>query len=255
MTTRHVPRPGRMQRSLVWFVGYLAVAVSVVLAVRFAYASADTMVDALIRANAAAVAAVVGCHGPAWICRSVRLREWSGALLASLGFAVCLAVTLAGGIGTIAAGFDKSLATRANASATYANWRVELERLRGKRSGLPGSRPEGTIESDMTAARTDRRWTSSSSCTDATATASRAFCADYARLSGEHASAKESAVLDEKIRELTQKLETAPAVRAANPQAEVLARLLHVAREDAEAWYALLSSLRLPLNWRPCRCC
>ena len=243
MTTRVRARPGRMQRSLVWFVGYLALGVSVVLAVRFAYASADTMVDALIRASAAAVAAVVGCHGPAWIYRSVRLREWSGALLASLSFAICLTVTLAGGIGTIAAGSDKSLATRANASATYANWRAELESLRDKRSGLPGSRPAGTIESDMTAARTDRRWTSSSSCTDATATASRAFCAEYARLQGELATAKESAALDEKIRDLTQKLETAPAVRAANPQAEVLARLLHVAREDAEAWYALLFAL------------
>src|SRR5712671_6320074 len=41
----------------------------------------------------------------------------------------------------------------------------------------------------------------------------------------------------------TQKLETAPAVRATNPQAEVIARLLHVAREDAEAWYALLFAL------------
>jgi hypothetical protein len=62
-------------------------------------------------------------------------------------------------------------------------------------------------------------------------------------LQGELATAKDAAVLDEKIREVTQKLETAPAVRAANPQAEVIARLLHVAREDAEAWYALLFAL------------
>jgi len=95
----------------------------------------------------------------------------------------------------------------------------------------------------MTAARVDRRWSMSSSCTDATASASRTFCAEYARLQGELATAKDAAVLDEKIRELTQKLETAPAVRAANPQAEVIARLLHVAREDAEAWYALLFAL------------
>jgi hypothetical protein len=242
MTTRYVP-PGGMQRHLVWFVGYLALIVSVVLAIRFAYASADTMLDGVIRASAAAVAAVVGCHGPAWMYRSVRLRAWSGALLAALSFAICLSVTLAGGIGTIAAGSDKSLASRANASATYENWRAELKSLRDKRSGLPTSRPTGTIESDLTAARTDRRWTSSSSCADATATASRLFCAEYARLQGELATAKERAVLDERIRDLTQKLETAPAVRAANPQADVIARLLHVGREDAEAWYALLFAL------------
>jgi hypothetical protein len=150
---------------------------------------------------------------------------------------------MAGGIGTIAAGSDKSLARRENASATYADWRNELESVRVKRTALPANRPAGTIEGDMTAARVDRRWSSSISCTDATASASRAFCAEYARLQGELATAKEAGVLDEKIRELTQKLETAPAVRATNPQAEVIARLLHVAREDAEAWYALLFAL------------
>jgi hypothetical protein len=244
MTTKEdAPRPGLVQSGLVWVVGYAAVAVSVVLAVRFAYASADTTVDALIRGGAAAVAAVVGCHGPAWICRSVRMRAWGGALLGSLGFSICLAVTLAGGIGTIAAGSDKTLARRDNASTTYADRRKELESLRVKRADLPASRPAGTIEGDMTAARVDRRWSTSSSCTDATASASRTFCAEYARHQGELATAKEAAVLDEKIRELSEKLETAPAVRAANPQAEVIARLLHVAREDAEAWYALLFAL------------
>ena len=242
MTTKYVP-PGRMQRSLVWFVGYLALVVSVVLAVRFAYASADTMVDAIIRAGAAATAAVVGCQGPAWIYRSFRLREWGTALLASLGFSICLTVTLAGGIGTIAAGSDKSLATRAKASATYADMRKELESLRDRRAGLPAHRPVGTIQSELTAARMDRRWSSSSSCKDATATASREFCAEYARLQGELETSKAAAALDVKIHELSLKLETSPAVRAANPQAEVIARLLHVAPEDAEAWYALLFAL------------
>jgi hypothetical protein len=211
--------------------------------VRFAYASADTTIDACIRAGAAATAAIVGCHGPAWILRSARLREWGVALLASLGFAICLAVTLAGGIGTIAAGSDKTLAICKNVSATYADRRKELERLREKRAALPTHRPVLTIESDMSAAHVDRRWSSSSSCTDATATASRTFCADYARLQGELAAAKEASVLDEKIDELTGKLAMMPAVRAANPQAEVIARLLHLTSEDAEAWYALLFAL------------
>jgi hypothetical protein len=70
----------------------------------------------------------------AWILRSARLREWGVALLASLGFAIWLAVTLAGGIGTIAAGSDKTLAMRKNISVTYADRRKELERLRDKRT-------------------------------------------------------------------------------------------------------------------------
>jgi hypothetical protein len=234
---------GPLQRGLLWAVGYLALAVSVVLAVRFAYASADTQVDASIRAAAAGVAAVVGCHGPAWIWRSLRVREWGAAFLAAFGFALCLAVSLAGGIGTIAAGADKSQATRARASESYADTRSELEALRGARTSLPAHRPVGTIESDMTAARVDRRWTTSSMCADATAIASRAFCADYARLQGELAAAQTAAELDLKIQALTLKLETVPAVRAVNPQAEVIARLFHFSREDAEAWYALLFAL------------
>jgi hypothetical protein len=244
MTTKeNGPPTGPWQHGLVWVVGYLALALSVVLAARFAYASADTTVDALIRAGTASVAAVVGCHGPAWIWRAIRVSAWGVALLASLAFAVCLAVTLAGGIGTIAAGSDKLLASRANATATYADQRKELEASRSKRAALPPHRPAGTIESDMKAARVDRRWNSSGACTDATAAASRTFCAQYARLQGELAAAEAAAKLDEHTRELTKKLETAPAVRDANPQANVIARLLHIAREDAEAWYALLFAL------------
>jgi hypothetical protein len=228
---------------LVWVVGYVAITVSVVLAVRFAYASADTTIDALIRSGAAAVAAVVGCHGPAWILRSVRMRALSGAILASLGFSICLVVTLAGGIGTIAAGSDKSFALRANASASYADRRAELESLRAKRAALPANRPAGTVESDMAAARVDRRWASSNACAEATTTASRTFCADYARLEGELAAAKEAASLQTKIHELTERLGSAPGVRAINPQAAVIGRLLHIAPEDAEAWYALLFAL------------
>jgi hypothetical protein len=214
--------------------------VSVVLAVRFAYASADTLVDAIIRAGAAAVAAVVVCQGPAWICRSFRMRRWGTVLLASLGFSVCLAVTLAGGIGTIAVGGDALLSSRAKASANYADMRKELETMRDKRGRLPAHRPVGTIQSDLTAARVDRRWSSPSSCTDATATASREFCAGYARLQGELETSKAAAALDVKIRELTLKLETQPVVRSVHPQAEVLARLFGVTPEDAEAWFALL---------------
>jgi|KBSSwiStaDraftv2_1062776.scaffolds.fasta_scaffold100575_5 hypothetical protein len=238
---------GPWQQGWLWVVGYLALFVSVVLAVRFAYGSADTMVDAMIRAGAAATAAIVGCQGPAWIFRSLRLHEWGTALLASLGFSICLTVTLAGGIGTIAAGSDKLLATRAKASVTYADMRKELESLRDKRGNLPAHRPVGTIQSELTAARVDRRWSSSSSCADATATASRVFCADYARLQGELETSKAATDLDVKIQELTRKLATSPSVRAVHPQAEVIARLLGIAPEDAEAWYAFLFALSVEM--------
>jgi len=236
-----------LQRSWVWFVGYTALAVSVVLAVRYAYNSADTLVDAYIRAAAAGTAAVVGAQGPAWITRSMRKRAWGTAVFSTLGFALCLAVTLAGGIGTIAASSDKSLSLRANASVLYAATQKELEALRDRRGKLPAARPVGTIQSDLLASRMDRRYQSSGSCTDATVSASRTFCAGYARLEGELETAKAAAALDLTIHELTRKLEMSPSVRAVHPQAEVIARLLGVAREDAEAWYALLFALAVEM--------
>ena len=87
------------------------------------------------------------------------------------------------------------------------------------------------MQNELAAARVDKRWTLSSSCTDATATASRAFCAEYARLQGELETAKAATALDGKIHELTRKLETSPAVRSANPQAVVIARLLGIAQQ------------------------
>src|SRR5262249_14657399 len=105
-------RTGLLQNAFIWIVGYIAIGVSVVLAVRFACANVDTTLDAWIRGGAAGVAAAVGCNGPAWICRSVRIRNFGVAVFATLGFLICLSVTLAGGIGTIAAGTDKTLAAR-----------------------------------------------------------------------------------------------------------------------------------------------
>ena len=64
------------------------------------------------------------------------------------------------------------------------------------------------------------------------------------RLQGELATAEEAAVLDKKIEELCRKArQGSGSARAANPQAEVIVRLMHLAREDAEAWYALLFAL------------
>jgi len=142
-----------LQSGLVWGVGYLAILVSVVLAVRFAWAGADTDADGVIRSAAAAVAAIVGCHGPAWIMRAIGLRAWFAAFIAFAGFTVCIAVTIAGGIGTIAVGSDKSRALRVNAAETYADKRSELEVLRERRRRLPNTKPIGMIEGELTAAR------------------------------------------------------------------------------------------------------
>jgi len=237
-----------MQRFILWTVAYAAMALSVTLAARYGYVSADNPIDGAIRGTAAGMAAILGCHGPAWVWRALREGKWGVALFAGVGIGLCLAVTLAGAVGTIATGSDKSAASRTNATASYQDLRTNLENVRTIRAKLPAHRPAGTVEADISAAKVSRLWQSSGECQDATQNSSRTFCTDFNRLVGELATAKEAARLDARIAELTAKLEVAPAVRDGNPMAAYLARILHVPAADAEAWYALLFALAIELG-------
>ena len=71
------------------------------------------------------------------------------------------------------------------------------------------------------------------------------------RLQGELNTAEEAAVLDKKIEELCRKArQGSGSARAANPQAEVIVRLMHLAREEARR--GMRFSLHLPWKLRPC---
>jgi hypothetical protein len=74
------------------------------------------------------------------------------ARVASLGFAIYLVVTLAVGIGTIAAVSDKIFAVRRNVSAACPDCRRELKRFQLQRGTLLAHCLAGTIGSDLAAA-------------------------------------------------------------------------------------------------------
>ncbi len=121
--------------------------------------------------------------------------------------------------------------------------RDELMRTEELAAALGETRLPGVIEREMEAMRYDVRWSSAEECRDATAKASRTFCADYARLFGElsQANAVEQARLRaERLRgEIAQRI-TAGAVRIADPE---LTRIAQLTGRDADTigwWRAVV---------------
>src|SRR5215467_9501126 len=110
-------------------IAYACLAISATLAGLYGYMSADTVFYGGIRAASLCVVAVVGACCPTWAS-----QHWSGGrygqcLMTWLVCAVCLAVTLGGGIGTIAGGAERSTAERAKASDAAKDDRAELARI------------------------------------------------------------------------------------------------------------------------------
>lgn len=102
------------------------------------------------------------------------------------------------------------------------------------------------IERDISIAEQDRRWTSSVRCTDATVAASRIFCADHARLSGEREllrSATELHTRRAEISEAISLLRERGAGGADDPQVAVLAKLL--SRDEDRVRTALIVAAAL----------
>jgi hypothetical protein len=92
------------------------IAISSTLAGLYGYMSADTVFYGGIRAASLCAVAVVGACCPAWASHHWNARRYGQCVITWLVCAVCLTVTLGGGIGTIAGGADRSTAERAKAS-------------------------------------------------------------------------------------------------------------------------------------------
>src|SRR5215470_8832542 len=104
------------------------IAISATLAGLYGYISADTVFYGVIRAASLCAVAVVGACCPAWASHHWQERRYGQCVITWLVCAVCLAVTLGGGIGTIAGGAERSTAERAKASSAAKNDDAELAR-------------------------------------------------------------------------------------------------------------------------------
>jgi hypothetical protein len=223
--------------------------ISATLAAIYGYVSADTTLYGAIRAASLGAVAVVGACCPAWASYHWQQGRYGQCLITWFVCAVCLAVTLGGGIGTIAGGAERSTAERAKASSAAKNDDAELARITTELAKLPAHRPAGTVTADLEAARASRAYKLSNGCQpeQIVAKATRDFCDAFRKLQGELETAKAADALEGRAGALRVSLAHVPAIQHANPQAAAISNLLRIAVDNAVSLYALVASLALEL--------
>jgi Poxvirus D5 protein-like len=229
-------------------IAFGCIAISATLAGLYGYMSADTVAFGTIRAASLCAVAIAGACCPAWASHHWSAGRYGQCAITWLVCVVCLAVTLGGGIGTIAGSADEATAERSKAITTAKDNRAEIERMQHERAKLD-PRPIGTIKAELEAAHAYRAYKATNGCEPAEIATkiAREACGAFRKLEGELASAEEAARLDADLARLRAKDGNGPAMQLANPQAAAISTLLHIPIDDAVALYAFVASLALEL--------
>ena len=153
-------------------------------------------------------------------------------IAALLVFGLLTGLSLTASIGLYATSKSEMVGDAKAAHTRYQDAVATREKGEADLAALGKVRPAGDIAGEIGTLKRDRLYDRSKQCTDATATDSRDLCAKLARLDGEASKAAEAARLRAEIDKARGKLATmdvAAAMRAVDPQAEALARLLSAA--------------------------
>lgn len=221
-------------RSLIGLFGAFTALIIVAMVARYGYATADSQVDGFIAAFLFGTIAAGGLGGHA-----VAARLWRTHRLASLSVGViaaaALIVNLSNSVGAIAGRSDKVMAERLQAAEIARDLRGTLTRLQRDRDAIPAGVPTTqqmvqaaqeavtaaerfrTIECEKRGPLCRQRETEETAARSAHASAAAGF-----------AMTERAKQLDKDLAAARQKLEAAPAIALANPQAALLARVFHL---------------------------
>ena len=136
-------------------------------------------------------------------------------------------------------------------SANYEDLRGQLAQVAQQQSWLEKHRSAGMVEAEIGGAKQNVRWTSSAGCTNATVTLSREFCESYHKLQAELAAAKKDEALQKRADEVRTKLDAMDgrsAVKTADPQADILSKVLGIDLSQIEVGLTILITLLVELG-------
>ena len=175
---------------------------------------------------------------PVFIVVALWARRIIYASVACCAFLLFLMASLAASIGFLNKTHGAKVGTQEMLSASYLLVRQELTELDAELARLPSAPPVAAIKARIKAKQQNWRWTSTKDCTDATTSASRAFCAQYfvqrEQLGAAVAAARLTARRT-KLRVEVARLRQMGATQAADPQALLLARFVPgLDRSDAQ---------------------
>jgi hypothetical protein len=195
---------------------------------RFGYSLGHSELDSQLLGLASAASDCLKALIPFFLFAALRNKQWSQAAAAGLLWAVCLTFSFASAIGFSAINRADTSGLRAAEAAVYGDMKVELDKTREKLSWVPQHRPAGMVEQEVEVLKQNKRWASSTSCTNATSGYSKAFCGQYHTLLAELGAAQEADKLQTRVDEIRGKLATSTsgvALASADPQVDALSNL------------------------------
>ncbi|MDX2204251.1 MAG: hypothetical protein NW223_15980 [Hyphomicrobiaceae bacterium] len=227
-------------------------AVSAAMNYRFGFSLGKTEMDGQIYGLASAAADCFKALAPFFFFAAIRSRMWSQALAAAVVWIVVTAYSLTSAVGHAALNRLDTTGQRAVEAANYKDLRADAKRAQEQLAWIPQHRPAATVEGDIAAQKTQRQWTWTGGCAEASTTtaAARAFCSNLHKLEAERASALEAAKLEARIAEVNAKLGAAHggSVMEADPQASVLSKLLGLDIETIQTGLALFVALLIEIG-------
>lgn len=193
-----------------------------------------TPIEGQILGAASAAADLLKCLLPFFIAWAWRAGRYVAAVSGTGVFSLFAAFSLLSAIGFAADNRGVLVESRAAIDETYERIHGARTQLQSQLSALPPHRPEAVITEELQVAAQNRLWSRSKSCTEATETTSREFCAGYYRVRAELAAAKEaqrlSKALEARQTEMD-RLKANGAGRERDPQVAILAKLFALSQD------------------------
>jgi hypothetical protein len=203
-------------------------AVSAAMNWRFGYSLGRTEFDGFIYGSASVAADCLKALIPFFFFAAIKSRMWSQAAASAVVGVVVTAYSLTSALGHAALNRYDTTGHRAVEAQAYKDLRGDLKRAQDQLSWIPQHRPAATVQGEIEALKSQRAWTVTNGCTDATRPQSRSYCQQYHGLTAEMASGQQAQALETRISEIQGKLGKADSMTVmgeADPQATVLANL------------------------------
>ena len=218
---------------------------------RFGISLGRTEMDGQIYGAASAAADCFKALIPFFLFAAVKNKMWSQALAAAILGVVVTAYSLTSSLGHAALNRFDTAGNRAAEAQAYKDLRADLKRAQDQLSWVPQHRPAAAVAGELEAMKSQRAWTSTKGCTDATIKSSRNFCQSFFGLTAEMESGKQAEQLESRIREIQGKLEKTDSLSVmgqADPQAAVLAKISGLEMEQVQMAMTMFIALLLEVG-------
>ena len=208
--------------------------------------------EAAIMLGAAAVAGdILKASLPFFLVLAWRSRRLLFLVLGVPAWMLLSAVSLLAALGYAAEIRDQTAHARQSLNHKLAQAVAEAARLVDLQQSTHERRSPAVIEAELSALRQDARWATSVQCTDATARASRTFCARYFELGGALEAARERLQHERQLADVRReimRMRSDGAGLISEPQVQVLAQMLGASAPRVRTALIVLAALFIEIG-------